>query len=171
MDRIEVVQEDKNIIELNARIKKVNKIRSIVGYVIYNVPFVNDIKIEIKTLKKQGGEYRYMPYKLLPGPFCDVLVKDKYFYPDVARHSDLPEDIMSNCPLPAVSQDFLKIVIINFNLIFLFKGNYSINGITTNLENLPIAVAQTGEYCGEMTYYKDNQKVAIYRAYAYINNV
>jgi len=54
---------------------------------------------------------------------------------------------------------------------FILKVNYSINGVNINLENAPKIVAQTGEYCGELTYYKDDQKVAIYRGYAYINNV
>ncbi|KAL7037958.1 hypothetical protein ACKWTF_009415 [Chironomus riparius] len=103
LDRIEVIYEDKNIVEINARIKKLNKTRSIVGSVFYHVPFGNDIKIEIQTLKKQGGEYRYLPYKLLPGPFCDVLANDKYLYPDIARNSDFPEDVMNNCPLPVIT--------------------------------------------------------------------
>jgi len=54
---------------------------------------------------------------------------------------------------------------------FMLKGNYSIYGLTTNFENAPRIVAQTGEYCGELTYYKDDQKIATYRGYAYINSV
>lgn len=88
---------------MNVRVKKVNKTRSIVGYIFYYEPFGNNIKVEIRTLKKQGGEYRYMPYKQVPEAFCDVLAKDKYIYPDVAKHSDFPEDIERNCPLPAVN--------------------------------------------------------------------
>jgi len=111
--------ENKSFIELNAWIRKVNKTRSIFGSLFCHVPFGNEIVIEIKTLKKQGGEYRYMPYKIPQGPICDVLASDKYFYPDIAKYSDFPEDIMSNCPLAAVSYDFVRC---NNNEIFYFKG-------------------------------------------------
>lgn len=136
---------------MSGKVKKVNKIRSVFGWFFLHVPFGNDIKIEVKTLKKQGGEYRYLPYKLIPTPFCDALESDKYFYPDIAKYSDFPEDIKNNCPLSA--------------------GNYSLNGVIVSLENLPIIAVKSGEYCGELIYYKDDRKVAIYRGYAYINNV
>lgn len=136
---------------MNAKVKKVNKTRSIFGSFFYHVPFGNDIKVEIKTLKKQGGEYRYLPYTLLPGPFCDILGSDKYLYPDIAKHSDFPEDIKSNCPLPA--------------------GNYSLNGVIISLENVPMVAVQTGEYSCECIYYKDDQVVGTYRLYVYVNKV
>lgn len=107
--------------------------------------------MEIKTLKKQGGEYRYLPYTIPPSPYCDALESDKYFYPEIAKYSDLPEDIRSNCPLAT--------------------GNYSLNGVIVSLDNLPIIAIQSGEYCFELIYSKDDQKVAIYRGYGYINNI
>jgi len=70
----------------------------------YHVPIGNDIKIGLKILKKQGGEYRYTPYSIAPGPLCDTLGNDKFIYPDMAKHSDFPEDIIEKCPLPAVSK-------------------------------------------------------------------
>jgi len=118
-DRVEVIYEDKSVIESNVRVKKVNKTRLVVGSVYFHVPFGNNIKVEIKTLKKQGGEYRYMPYTIGPGTVCDISASDKYIYPDIAKHSDFPEDIMSNCPLAAVSYDFLTG---KNNEIFYVKG-------------------------------------------------
>ena len=69
----------------------------------FHIPVGNNIQIEIKFLKKQGGEYRYMPYTLGPGPLCDMSANDKYVYPEMAKYTDFPEDIKSKCPLPAVS--------------------------------------------------------------------
>lgn len=44
-----------------------------------------------------------MPYSILPAPFCDLLINDKYFYDDIAANSDLPADIKNNCPLAPVN--------------------------------------------------------------------
>lgn len=56
-------------------------------------------------------------------------------------------------------------------LMFKFQGNYSFYGVTPNLENAPSVVTPTGEYAGEIYYYKDDQHIATYRIYGYINNV
>lgn len=112
-----------------------------------------------------------MPYKQVPEAFCDVLAKDKYIYPDVAKHSDFPEDIERNCPLPAVNNYWFLSLQLTKSIFFYFKGNYSFNGLSTKLENAPIVIAQSGEYAAELIYYKGDLKVAIYRGFAYINNV
>ena len=46
-----------------------------------------------------------MPYSVLPGPLCKVFAEDTFLYPEIARQSDLPEDVANNCPIPAVSND------------------------------------------------------------------
>lgn len=43
--------------------------------------------------------------------------------------------------------------------------------MNTNLENLPTAIIQSGEYATELIYTKNGEEIAIYRAYAYINKV
>lgn len=55
--------------------------------------------------------------------------------------------------------------------MFKFQGNYSFYGASTNLKNAPTLAAPTGEYAGEMYFYKDDQHIATYRIYAYINNI
>jgi len=54
-----------------------------------------------------GGEYRYSPYKVAQVPLCEGLATDTYVYPDFAANSDFPLDVGNNCPLPAVSCDFI----------------------------------------------------------------
>lgn len=104
IDRVEIVKEDKSFLEAkNLKVKKVNKIRSIFGFITLYQPFGNNLIIEAKTLKKQGGEYRYLPYKVPPTPLCDLIIKDKYIYPDFARQSDFSEDPVNNCPIIPVS--------------------------------------------------------------------
>jgi hypothetical protein len=117
LDRYENIFINPDYIDVNLKIKKVNKIRSIVGNVQIIRPFDNDFKEEVKSLKKQGndrrrlsfsfiysafsgGEYRYMPYSVQTKPFCDLVSSDTYLYPDIAKGSDLPEQF--KCPLTPV---------------------------------------------------------------------
>lgn len=60
-----------------------------------------------------GGEYRYLPYVLPSSPVCDFMKKDIYLYPDMAKHSDFPEDT-SQCPMAVVSFK-LHLEILNLN--------------------------------------------------------
>ena len=60
------------------KIRKINKTeRAIVGDCVINSPLGNEIEVSIDAFTKQGGEYRLMPYKVPPGPFCDFLIKDE----------------------------------------------------------------------------------------------
>lgn len=59
--------------------------------------------VETAAFVKQGGEYRLMPYRITPNPLCKFCAEDKYVYPDLAKGSDFPEDIESECPLQPVS--------------------------------------------------------------------
>jgi hypothetical protein len=102
LDRFEIVYENTKFFENRLRVRKVNRTRSVYGYVDIKVPMGNDFKASGVLLKKQGGEYRYMPYKLPPQPFCDSMSKDTYVYPDIAANSDFPEDLSANCPLAPV---------------------------------------------------------------------
>jgi len=54
LDRVEIVMENKNLMESHVQVRKVNKTRSLVGYAITHEPFGNDIVVEAKGLKKQG---------------------------------------------------------------------------------------------------------------------
>ncbi|CAG9805781.1 unnamed protein product [Chironomus riparius] len=151
LDRVEVLYEDPKFFETHLRVKKVNKTRTLVGYADIRQAIGNDCDAELKTLKKQGGEYRYSPYKVSAIPLCEGLASDTYVYPEFAANSDFPLDIANNCPIPA--------------------GNYSMRGISFTLENVPTNVAQTGEYGCELIFSKNNETIAMYRIYGYVNFV
>jgi hypothetical protein len=55
-------------------VRKVNKIRSFVGVINFHEPLDEKLFCEIKVLKKQGNEYKYLPYRWLPVSFCDEVV-------------------------------------------------------------------------------------------------
>ncbi|KAG5678975.1 hypothetical protein PVAND_008590 [Polypedilum vanderplanki] len=152
IDRFEVVYENKSIWEWNIKVRKINKTRSLVGYVLVKEPLGNDFKDKTVLLKKQGGEYRYQPYGIPPTPLCLLLVDDKYTYPDIAKNSDFPADVVHNCP---------------------FKpANYSFNGVTFSLKNVPKIIVPSGDYAVELTFYDSITKFAgIYRIYGTIIQV
>jgi hypothetical protein len=54
IDRFEVVSEDTSIIEMQLKVRKINKIRKLVGYIDVHQPVGNELNVAVKTLKKQG---------------------------------------------------------------------------------------------------------------------
>lgn len=51
--------------------------------------------------KKQGGEYRMLPYNIPLTKMCDTLEKDIYIFPELAEASDMPYPI--SCPVQPVN--------------------------------------------------------------------
>ena len=49
--------------------------------------------------------------------------------------------------------------------------NYSIFGYTVNIENLPVIVAQSGEYAAEVIFYEFENLISTYRIYSYFNKI
>jgi hypothetical protein len=77
LDRFEQLECDLNVVDASAmKIRKVNKTRSIIGNMVVNVELGNDVMLEGAAYKKQGNEYRLMPFKLSPQPLCDTLIGD-----------------------------------------------------------------------------------------------
>ncbi|KAL7037961.1 hypothetical protein ACKWTF_009418 [Chironomus riparius] len=151
LDRFELLTESPEIADWHIRVRKVNKTRALVGFISIYEPFGNNFLTEYKVLKKQGGEYRYLPYSVPRSPICDFFEKDPYFYQYFANHSDFPNDIAANCPLS--------------------PGNYSIYGISYELDSTAQMILQSGEYAGEIFFYKNDVNVFTYRLYAFINKV
>jgi hypothetical protein len=85
------------------RIKKINKTtRAFVGtFYILTPVFDNDGRIDAELYKKQGGEYRKLPYNLAPEPICNFWKNDIYVYPEIVKASNLPEVLP--CPVPQAS--------------------------------------------------------------------
>lgn len=54
LDRIENVLETPELFQWNLKIKKINKTKSLFGYVENRVYFGNEFKLSFKLLKKQG---------------------------------------------------------------------------------------------------------------------
>ncbi|KAG5670617.1 hypothetical protein PVAND_000866 [Polypedilum vanderplanki] len=152
VDHFEILYEDKSLSEWIIKIRRVNKTRAIFGKVLVHVPYGNDYKVGLKVLKKQGGEYRYLPYRFPNTPFCDAAATDKYIYPEIVKNSDLPDDMKKNCPLEI--------------------GNYTLNGIIPNTENAPKIILPSGEYSAEVSFYNSEDKItSTFRFYATIINV
>ena len=77
MDRFEVMEQDTRYTDWSEmKIRKVSKVRSLIGHVKIEVPVGNNVLVEGKAYKKQGGEYRLMPYHVSPLPLCDYLGSD-----------------------------------------------------------------------------------------------
>jgi hypothetical protein len=104
VDKIEQRYGDQHTFQdwSNIKVKKVNKTRTILGNATFHVPTDNSYKISNSLYKLQGGEYRLTPFQYPKMGFCDILSKDVYFMPDLAKVSDFSYPFV--CPLPAVSE-------------------------------------------------------------------
>ncbi|KAG5673202.1 hypothetical protein PVAND_003269 [Polypedilum vanderplanki] len=152
MDHFDVIKENKDYWEWHLKLRKVNKTRSLVGMVEIKKPIGNDFTAQINILKKQGGEYRYLPYGLPEKQLCEFYANDTYVYPDVAKNSDLPEDIGSNCPIQ--------------------PGNYTTDGVSFSLENFPKLILSSGDYATELIYRDPEKEICgVYRIYAQVHNI
>jgi hypothetical protein len=76
MNMIDTIFQDESLVNLNLKIKKVNKVRSWIGDINWHVQMDNEISCELKSLKKQGNEYRYLPYRVEPTKLCDFILND-----------------------------------------------------------------------------------------------
>lgn len=84
------------------KVKKVNRTtRGLVGNITYHVPLDDSYFVESQFYKKQGGEYRLMPYKTPSTGFCNAVKNDIYFYPELVKFSNYPMPLP--CPLTPVS--------------------------------------------------------------------
>jgi hypothetical protein len=76
------------------------KTRTASGPFIINEPIDVTHLLEINTYKKQGGQYRLMPYKLPIMTFCDFLNTDVTFIPAWMEASNMTRPL--GCPIPKV---------------------------------------------------------------------
>ncbi|KAL7010912.1 hypothetical protein ACKWTF_014010 [Chironomus riparius] len=148
-DRLEELENNNQLFDFSGlKVRKVNKTRSFIGDIVLINPLGDDIFLEIAAYIKQGGEYRLMPYRIPPSPFCSFCANDTYVYPDLSRNSDFPEDIVANCPLQPKS--------------------YKFNGVVYRLENLPKSAMQSGDYALEGCFKRDGIILNKFRIYATI---
>lgn len=81
IDRFEDIFTDPKYFNYSTvKVRKVNKTRSIVGEMVNLQPIGNDVLGGGNLYKKQGNEYRLMPYKVQMVPLCDALINDGEIY-------------------------------------------------------------------------------------------
>lgn len=107
MTRCEQLEGDReNFLDASGvKVKKINKtVRALVGDIRVHVPLDDTYMAEAFSYKKQGGEYRLLPYKLPASGVCSIINNDNMFYPELVQASDFPMPFP--CPGPTVSQPF-----------------------------------------------------------------
>lgn len=97
--------------------------------------------------KKQGGEYRLMPFKSPARNFCDFLNDDLFFYKSFSEVTDFPYPLA--CPLKA--------------------GVYEVRGYAPSLKNTPFTILQEGDYMGEASITKKGK--TYWKAQLFVNVV
>lgn len=100
--------DDKKFADISKlKVRKVDKIRRVYGQVEFKISLDNSNTVEIIAFKKQGGEYRRLPYRIPSGRFCDFYEEgsqgDVMFYQHMANLSTLPYP--APCPYPNVSRN------------------------------------------------------------------
>jgi Protein of unknown function (DUF1091) len=136
LDRIEC-SSDSDFIECSTlKVKRVKKQRLMFGNVTILQPLDNDVNIQVLFFKKQGGEYRKMPYKIVK-PLCDAIKEDIYFYDELCANSTLPGN--RPCPYPA--------------------GFYIFNGYNPSLANIPNSIIPSGEYRFHFWFKKGSKEI------------
>lgn len=72
------------------RVIKINKTtRGFKGTTVQHVALDNSYEVTAVFFKKQGGEYRNLPYRLPTSPFCTYMNEDTFAIPEVAAASDM----------------------------------------------------------------------------------
>lgn len=85
----------------NLKTRRVDKDRKLFGNITIHTDIDNSYLIEFRTYKKQGGEYRLLPYRLPKKKFCDAIRDDDVVYPDLAAVSDF--EMPAPCPYKKVT--------------------------------------------------------------------
>ena len=93
------------------KVKKINKTtRGIFGTVVQHVEIDDTFLAGAFLSKKQGGEYRMLPYNFPLTKICDTLEKDIYVFPELAEASDMPYPL----PCPVQPVNFTQFLINHF---------------------------------------------------------
>ena len=114
-----IIRNDENYLNLdNVRVKKVNRTHHlIIGNLSMHVNQGNEYEFYGLLYKKQGNAYKKTPYKVGPKKFCDLLLTEKMFYPDIQASSDFPS--VETCPWPSVTIVLLTNYKTYLNCLFL----------------------------------------------------
>jgi hypothetical protein len=99
------------------RVRRINrtKERGIFGICKINGPIDESYKYKITLYKKQGGQYRLMPYNFPLAEWCSAINNDPFIMPDIVKRSNMTLPI--DCPISNVSKDLVDFVDFNCNLM------------------------------------------------------
>ncbi|CAO1364467.1 unnamed protein product [Diamesa tonsa] len=90
------------------KVRKVNRTQHVISGPFYvNVPIGNEYTYITYSYKKGGNEFKKLPYKFGPLPFCQYVDEEKLFFEAIRAASDLPPK--GTCPWPkCVTYSFKK---------------------------------------------------------------
>jgi hypothetical protein len=90
------------------RVKRINgtKERGLYGPWIARGPIDDSYKVKATMYRKQGGEYRLLPYNFPLADYCTALNSDPYVLPDMAKHSNFSLPI--SCPMSNVRRTSIE---------------------------------------------------------------
>lgn len=92
------IKNDKNHINIDSlRLRKVKKVHLLTGSLEFFHDIGNDYTFALTLYKSAGNDYKLMPYKIGPKPFCDLIKEDTMLYPEIKAASDFPEPEVVSC--------------------------------------------------------------------------
>jgi hypothetical protein len=124
------------------KVRKIDKIRKLVGNVTYHVPLDNSYFATTNIYKKQGGEYRLMPYTLPKKGLCDFMNSEKFFVESLVKNSSFPYPFP--CPFP--------------------QGVYFIYGFQL-IFGETFTMIQNGQYAVQLNVEKDHKQMFGFRIF------
>lgn len=101
LDRIEQVGSTDFIDATDLKVRRSGRDRKLFGKFEYKVDMDNSITARISAGMKTGAGWNILPYKV-EKPYCEFIEEDKYFYPELANHSNAT--FPPTCPVPKVSR-------------------------------------------------------------------
>lgn len=110
---IHVKNDKKHVNFDNLRLRKVKKAHLLNGNLEFIQDIGNDYTLAVMLYKSAGNDYKLLPYKIGPKPFCQVIAEDTFFYAEFKAASDLPE--------PGVVRFFFLFRFLNKNFVYYFK--------------------------------------------------
>lgn len=81
------------------KIRRIGKSRQLFGNFTNKISFNNSVVAKVSAFMKTGSGWNLLPYKI-DKTVCAFYADDKYFYPEITKHSDFP--LPMPCPVPAV---------------------------------------------------------------------
>jgi hypothetical protein len=90
------------------RVKRINgtKERGMHGPWIIRGPIDDTYKVKATFHRKQGGEYRLLPYNFPQADYCSTINNDPYVVPDMIEHSNIT--LPFTCPMSDVRKTSIE---------------------------------------------------------------